>query len=180
MKNKEKFIDKLADFACTSDNIAINIKGEIVGCRYLSCKDCKFNMETNCREAARRWLEEECVEQMVISRKDMKLLECIKDSYKYIARDSNGDIFLYIDKPEKSSKLWCSDMEYLSIIRFDVDFPMVKWEDKEPWKIEDLKKFEVCEKYNEDKRVLKGAIKYKTGNYHDGIIYETVKNGKDE
>lgn len=110
----------------------------------------------------------------------MKLLECIKDSYKYIARDSNGDIFLYIDKPEKSSKLWCSDMEYLSIIRFDVDFPMVKWEDKEPWKIEDLKKFEVCEKYNEDKRVLKGAIKYKTGNYHDGIIYETVKNGKDE
>lgn len=55
-----------------------------------------------------------------------------------------------------------------------------EWEDKEPWKIEDLKKFEVCEKYNEDKHVLKGAIKYKTGNYHDGIIYETVKNGKDE
>lgn len=29
----------------------------------------------------------------------------------------------------------------------DVDFPMVKWEDSEPWLIEDLKKLEVVEEY---------------------------------
>lgn len=150
MKNKEKFIDKLADFACIRDNIAINIKGEIVGCYNSRCEDCKFYTETDCRTASREWLEEEYIEPpLSISCKDMRLLECIKDSYKYIARDSNGDIFLYIDKPEKSSKLWCSDMEYLSIIRFDVEFPMIKWEDKEPWKVEDLKKLEVCEDYEQ-------------------------------
>ena len=30
---------------------------------------------------------------------------------------------------------------------FIVDFPMVKWEDSEPWLIEDLKKLEVVDEY---------------------------------
>lgn len=151
MKNKEKFVDKIIDFALSEDAIAVDVKGEIVECRsLLHCEDCKFYMRPsnfNCKMAFKEWLEEEYVEQMVISHKDMRLLEYIEDSYKYIARDSNGDIFLYIDKPQKSSKIWCSDMEYLSIIRFDVEFPMIKWEDKEPWKIEDLKKLKECENY---------------------------------
>ena len=33
--------------------------------------------------------------------------------------------------------------------RYDVCFPMVKWEDTEPWKVEDLKKLEVCEDYEQ-------------------------------
>lgn len=149
MKNKEKFIDKLADFACIGDSIAINIKGKIVGCRCLSCKDCKFNMETNCRTAIRKWLEEECVEQMVISRKDMRLLKYMKDGYKYIARNYNGDLYLYINKPKKGYSVWTSDLEDASIKPFNVDFPMIKWEDSEPWLIEDLKQFEVCENYEQ-------------------------------
>lgn len=32
-------------------------------------------------------------------------------------------------------------------MRFNVDFSMVKWEDSEPWLIEDLKKLEVVEEY---------------------------------
>ena len=150
MKNKEKFADKIIDFACSEDRIAVNNKREVVSCINMGlCENCKFYTEKDCRTASREWLEEEYVEQMIISRKDMRLLECIKDSYKYIARDSNGDIFLYIDKPEKGSKLWYSDEEYMNIKPFDVCFPMVKWEDKEPWKIEGLKKFEVCENYEQ-------------------------------
>ena len=30
---------------------------------------------------------------------------------------------------------------------FNIDFPMVKWEDEEPWLIEDLKKLEVVDSY---------------------------------
>lgn len=147
MKNKEKFIDKLADFACIRDNIAMNVKGELVGCYNLLCENCKFYTEKDCGTASRKWLEEEYIEQMVISRKDVRLLECIKDGYTYVARDLSGDVFLYIDKPEKGSRTWFSDMESLSIERFDVSFPMVKWEDEEPWNIEDLRKLEVCENY---------------------------------
>lgn len=33
------------------------------------------------------------------------------------------------------------------ILNYTVDFPMIKWEDSEPWKIDDLKKLEVVEEY---------------------------------
>lgn len=149
MKNKEKFIDKLADFACTGKNIAINLKGEIVGCRYLSCKDCKFNMEKLCREAARRWLEEEYVEPPTIriSKKDRAFLEYIKDGYEYIARDLNGSLCLYTTKPERNREVWFSNPGFVNLKRISVDFPMVKWDDKEPWKIDDLEKLEVVSEY---------------------------------
>ena len=149
MKNKEKFIDKLADFACIRDNIAMNVKGELVGCYNLLCENCKFYTEKDCGTASRKWLEEEYVEQMVISRKDVCLLAYVKDDYKCIARDYDGDIFLYTNKPEKCFGVWFSDGKGVSIKPFDVDFPMVKWEDKEPWKIEDLKKFKVVENYEQ-------------------------------
>ena len=150
MKNKEKFIDKLADFACTRDNIAMNFKGELVGCYGLLCENCKFCMETDCKAASREWLEKEYIEPpLSISRKDVRLFEYMKDSYKYIARNHNGDLYLYTNKPKKGYSVWISDLEDASIKSFDVEFPMIKWEDKEPWKIEDLKKLKVCENYEQ-------------------------------
>lgn len=79
MKNKEKFADKIIDFACSEDSIALNTKGEIVGCSALnSCKDCKFYVEgVDCKTAIKRWAEEECVDPMVLARKgDVRLLMC--------------------------------------------------------------------------------------------------------
>lgn len=35
---------------------------------------------------------------------------------------------------------------------FRLNLPMVKWSDKEPWLIEDLKKLEVVEEYENDCR----------------------------
>lgn len=147
MKNKEKFADKIIDFACTRDNIAVNNQGEVVGCYSLLCENCMFYTEKDCETASRKWLEEEYVEPPVISRKDKRLLECIKGGYKYIARDYDGDLSLYTNKPEKGFSVWFPDLEFLNLRRFDVCFPMVKWEDEEPWKIKDLKKLEVVDEY---------------------------------
>lgn len=147
MKNKEKFIDKLVDFACTRDNIAMNVKGELVGCSSLTCENCKFYVEGDCETVTRRWLEEEYVEQMVISRKDVRLLECIKDSYKYVARDLSGSLCLYTTKPERNREVWFSNPGFVNLKRISVDFPMVKWNDSEPWKIDDLEKLEVVDSY---------------------------------
>lgn len=148
MKNKEKFADKIIGFACSEERIAVDNEGKIVSCNGMyGCKNCRFYTEKECETAIRKWLEEECVEPQVIRKKDRAFLEYIKDGYKYVARDLSGAIFLYINKPEKGSMTWFSDMESLSIKRFDVDFPMIKWEDKEPWKIEDLKKLKVVDEY---------------------------------
>ena len=148
MKNKEKFADKIIDFACIEDSIAVDNEGEVTSCASMvSCENCRFCMEKECEPAIKKWLEEECVEPPVISRKDVRLLECIKDGYKYIARDYDGDLSLYTNKPEKGFSVWFPALEFLNLRRFDVCFPMVKWEDEEPWKIEDLKKLEVVDEY---------------------------------
>ena len=40
-----------------------------------------------------------------------------------------------------------SAQELFEIYKAKVRFPMVKWENKEPWLIEDLKKLEVVDEY---------------------------------
>lgn len=147
MKNKEKFADKIIDFVCTVDRIALNDKLEIVGCSSIHCKNCKFYIEKDCKIASRKWLEEEYVEPPVISKKDRAFLEYIEDDYKYIARDSNGDIFLYKNKPEKFDAVWYQTPAIVNLKHFNVDFPMVKWGDKEPWKIEDLMNLNLVDEY---------------------------------
>lgn len=153
MKNKEKFADKIIDFACTGERIAVNNKGEVVSCINMGlCENCKFGMEKECESAIRKWLEEEYVEPPVISKRDRAFLEYIREDRKYIARDENGNIFVYGTKPIKSTTCWnmnslVSDGCLYLNRHFDVDFPMVKWADEEPWKIEDLKKLEVVDEY---------------------------------
>ena len=89
----------------------------------------------------------------MISKKDRAFLEYLGEDNKYIARDKNENLFVYETKPRKAEKCWCMNdslvcESYLYLNRhFDVDFPMVKWEDSEPWLIDDLEKLEVVDKY---------------------------------
>lgn len=52
---------------------------------------------------------------------------------------------------------WRSDyLSFTSLLdSFNVDLPMIKWEDNKPWLIEDLKKLEVVEEYEADKMTVK-------------------------
>ena len=154
MKNKEKFADKIIDLACTGERIAVNNKGEVVSCISVGlCRNCKFGMEKECEPAIRKWLEEEFVELPVISKRDRAFLNYLRENNKYISRDKNGNLFVYETKPRKAGTNWimkgslvCDSCLYLNR-HLDVGFPMVKWEDEEPWKIEDLKKLEVVDEY---------------------------------
>lgn len=66
----------------------------------------------------------------------------------YVTRDLNDDLYIYISKPHKFIDCWESKREADKILRmFNIDLPMVKWSDSEPWLIEDLKKLEVVENY---------------------------------
>lgn len=64
-------------------------------------------------------------------------------------RDMDGGLFIYIRKPHKLIDCWessgCESDKSLKF--FELDFPMVKWEDSEPWLIEDLKKLDVVDEY---------------------------------
>lgn len=72
----------------------------------------------------------------------------ILPKYKYIARDNDTNkLFLYIDRPSKHFTYWLPELEdsaYELLYRpLDIKFNFIKWEDEEPWSIEDLKKLEV-------------------------------------
>lgn len=148
MKNKEKFAIDIAEIACNNNSFAIDKRTEkVCSCNYVRCDNCLFYDKNGCDTTRREWADSEYVKKPVISKKDRAFLEYIKDGYKYIARDLNGSLWLYTTKPERNREIWFSNPGFVNLKRISVDFPMVKWNDSEPWKIDDLEKLEVVDKY---------------------------------
>lgn len=149
MKNREKYAEELLNVACAGKRIAIDKQTmQIRGCEGLSCGNCLFSCG-DCDTKLAEWAESEYVEPAKISKKDRALLDCLKEEYKFFARDKNGMLFVYEAQPRKLEKYWyLSNYGCLGLNRcLNVDFPMIKWEDDEPWLIEDLKKLEVVDEY---------------------------------
>lgn len=155
MKNKEKYAKEIVD-AVTSGGYGFGFNkssGEIRRCNEVSCNECLFcesHGVDECNKAKREWAESEYVEKPVISKRDRSFLDCLREEYKYISRDENDILCAYRSEPFKKRAYWCCGRgSYFRLNPdFDVDFQMVKWEDKEPWLIEDLKKLEVVEEYD--------------------------------
>lgn len=146
MKNKEKYAKEIIDVACSGNSIAITKEGgRIAPCCDTFCVECLFG-GGNCKEKVKEWAESEYVEKPVISKRDVSFLDYLK-CYKYIARDGDGELYVYTSIPTKYSDCWGVDNAYRSLRGLDIDFPMIKWSDSEPWLIDDLKKLEVVEEY---------------------------------
>lgn len=151
MKNKEKFSKEIVELACDGNRIAVvRQTGEFRSCYGMSCRECLFHSNTErCKEKAREWAESEYVERPVISKRDRTFLDYIKEGFKYIARDENDKLYAYDLKPYKNKicSQWSVNNCNCLTLNYNVDFPMIKWSDGEPWLIEDLKKLEVVEEY---------------------------------
>lgn len=50
----------------------------------------------------------------------------------WLARDMNGELWLYSEKPIKSDRVWLSEGEFEELQLEDDWFPEIKWSDKEP------------------------------------------------
>ena len=88
-------------------------------------------------------------EEPTITTDEKVILRNVDSKYKYIGRDMNGLLHAYKEKPEKDESEW-SAPSYVGLLAFRHLFSMVKWEDDEPWKIEDLLKLPEKEKENEN------------------------------
>lgn len=151
MKNKEKHLKEIVELACDGNRIAVDRQtGELRSCYETPCIECLFHSNTErCKEKAREWAESEYIKKQVISKKDRAFLEYLSVNIQYIARDMSGRLYIYVRKPYKQIDCWSSSAceTEKTLWMFNIDFPMVKWEDDEPWLIEDLKKLEVVENY---------------------------------
>ena len=100
-----------------------------------------------CSDRLREWAESEYVEKKptITSREKNFLDTLLLLSNCYIARDEDNSLYVYYDKPIRSNKLWISDYAYHDLPKdmYGSMFDFIKWEDEEPWSVEDLKKLEV-------------------------------------
>lgn len=149
MTNREKFAKEILDIACTGKKIAIDKRTmQIRSCEWFECVHCLLNEGDDCGAKLAEWAESEYIEKPVISKRDRAFLDYLK-GYKYMARDKNGDLYAYTTIPIRTTTCW-RDATCINLCSLDIYFPMVKWSDNEPWKIDDLKKLEVCENYEID------------------------------
>lgn len=150
MKNIEKYAKEILGFACSvNDRMAVRkATGKPCECadKSLRCEDCVRNNEGNCGDdALYKWAMAEYIEQPKISKKDRAFLDYLED-YKYIARDDGGKLYAYTTIPIRLTDCW-GDVTCKSLERLGIYFPMIKWADGEPWKIDDLKVLEVVDEY---------------------------------
>lgn len=146
MKNRDKYAEKLLNVACAGKRIAIDKQTmQIIGCEVFPCGLCLFGDCDGCSKKLAEWAESEYIKPVKISKRDRAFLDYLK-GYEYMTRDGDGELYAYITKPKKGIRNW-ADARFKSLAGLDIDFPMVKWSDSEPWKIEDLKKLEVVDEY---------------------------------
>ena len=158
MTNFEYYKEQLKELAGAKIGV---FNGEPNRCVGRKCSECDLdecNQERysdNCEFALTQWYVDEHVEKHTITKKERAFLEICKPEC-YIARDDKTDeLYLFKSKPIKNNDYWScsvgscvnvSSMITKSVLIFDgIDrpFPFIKWEDKEPWKVEDLLKLEV-------------------------------------
>ena len=101
---------------------------------------CTVNMG-NCIKCYIDWLNQEHKEPIKLSDAERVILENISKKYEWILRDEDGELKVYADKPCKTAHSWFDDgckVEYLDI--FNHLFQFIKWEDENPYNIEELLK----------------------------------------
>ena len=69
---------------------------------------------------------------------ELCILRNIDKKYKWIAKDSSGDVWIYADRPQKGNMRWkCfCDCKLFDVIKNSL-FTEIKWEDEEPVYIDD-------------------------------------------
>lgn len=118
--------------------------GKLTRCKLLECKDCVFITDNErCFVKLFKWLYEEHIDKPKLTKQEKAFLELTDPNY-YIARDEDGLICMYTSKPQKDGGAW-GNIEYTSLSLFSVKFNFIKWEDEEPWKVEELLKLGVME-----------------------------------
>lgn len=140
MKNKEKFAKEIAEIAIRGNDVAINHDGIPVSCEGLfSCKKCLLQIQSlPCYEALKQWAETEYIEQKVFTKEEKEILKLLQ-KVNWVAKDKDGSVYFYYEKPCKATQTW--DGSGFCISNFsNVKFESVKWDDPEPTSREEILK----------------------------------------
>lgn len=147
MINAERYIDGI--LKTNNCDFGFNKRDrKIIECEAKLCDVCLFNPKNNkedepsCNIAKLKWLVSEYKQSPIkLTRLEYGILNHILNNtdYSYIARERDGALFIYKDKPLKTTYYWSgsdsNDFKYFNDL-----FQFIKWEDVKPTSIDELLK----------------------------------------
>lgn len=139
MTNFEKYKDEILLLAKNNRGFAFHMN-KITDCKLSGCKNCIFTGA--CIANRIKWLYEEYQEPAPkLTKAEKGFCEILDDGY--IARDKNGDLYLYNNPPYVTETDW---REYGHCTRLcSKFFPFITWESGKVWGINELLALEVEE-----------------------------------
>lgn len=141
MKNKEKFAKEIVELAIEDDSLAFDIKNKkVVPCTEIMCTECAFDKTKigTCYIARREWAESEYVEPKVFT-EDEKAILIALPKINWAARDENGTVYLFVEKPVKKTHVWDTEGDCICVFEFsNAEFKSVLWEDSDPTSREEI------------------------------------------
>lgn len=143
MLNKEKHRETIIKIAMRGDTFGVSKTNDLpIACNSLKCEDCIFYRSINCMSARKRWLNSEYTEQPKrIFTEEQKNVVRVLDVINYIARDMDGGLWGFANKPYKNDIYWEIDCHsfYCNLDKLiSIDFSQITWEDKEPTSREEI------------------------------------------
>jgi hypothetical protein len=120
-------VDKV--LSCWLHRITINFNDNNNICGVVTCSECL--------RLSLMGLLEEYKEPIKLSKFEYEYLKVAKENgYNFITRDNDSCVFLYRNRPWKDELSW--DYSGKFMIVFEELFKFVKWEDEEPYLIDEI------------------------------------------
>lgn len=147
MTNKEKYAKEILSVALEHDVVAVTCKERIVmGCSQMEdCRGCLFygSATSSCKQLFRKWANAEYKEPKIFTDREIKFVKLFP-LIKYIARNEDGNLFMFASKPVKGDSKWRSEDGYGWWIQdfMCLNFNSIQWDDEEPTSREEILKEE--------------------------------------
>lgn len=139
MTNREWLLNKMQNMSDEEFAEMLNDTSCICEMINKSCHECG---KGDCVKGTINWLKSEHKEPITLSEAERIILENIDKDFKWIARDSDGELYIFNSKPTKTDWDWVTTKNINKFICFNHLFQFITWNDSEPYNIEDLLKGE--------------------------------------
>ena len=153
MKNFEKYKDAIIDFLNNASCRDCTRNCDDCNTCILSILEEKLGVYT--RYELEQHLNEEYVEPIQLTHDEYVILKNLDRKFKYICKDKmDCTLVVFMGKPKKSDFCWLVNERNsgLTLEHYNHLFQFIKWEDEEPYSIEQL--IDDYEKEHEDERII--------------------------
>ena len=133
----EKIKEKILNFDTNSDGCLSCWLHQITTNPYDNKNSCSNSRCSECLKISLLNLLEEYKKPVKLSKFEYEYLKIAKrEGFNFIARDKSNGLYGFDKRPKKRNFTWGSDGDYICV--FKSMFKFVKWEDEEPWNIDNI------------------------------------------